>query len=123
MTGSSTGLRSLAELNGAPDDDRLRADLAACCAAPAWVAALTAGRPFASVAELFAASDAAIAALTDADLAVALAAHPRIGAGPTGDPPAGPDREWSRQEQAGMSTAGAGVRAELVAANLAYEQR
>src|SRR4051794_13565067 len=103
MTGSSTGLRSLAELNDAPDDDRLRADLAACCAAPAWIAALTAGRPFAGVAELFAASDAAIAALTEADLAAALAAHPRIGAEPTGDQPTGRDGEWSRQEQAGTS--------------------
>src|SRR5439155_279389 len=86
-----------------PDDDRLRAELAACCAAPAWVAVLTAGRPFAGVAELFTASDAAIAALSEADLATALAAHPRIGAGSTGDQPTG-------YEPTGDEPAGAGCR-------------
>ena len=104
----------IAALNSAPEE-RLRADLAACCAAPEWVAAMVAGRPYADEDELLAASDAAVAGLTDAGLAAALAAHPRIG-----DRPAG---EWSRQEQAGVGSAGADVRAELAAANAAYERR
>lgn len=112
---SSTDVRSLAAFNGAPDDERLRAGLAACCAAREWVAALVAGRPYAGLPELYAASDAATAALTDVGLAEALAAHPRIGDRSHG--------EWSRQEQSGMSTADAQTRAELAAANAAYEQR
>lgn len=108
-----TGHR-IAVLNSAPKQ-RLRTDLAACCAAPEWVASMAAGRPYADEDELFDASDAAVATLTDAGLAAALAAHPRIG-----DRPAG---EWSRQEQAGVASAGADVRAELAAANAAYERR
>jgi len=107
--------RMLDRMNQAPDDEELRADLPACCAAGSWVATLAAGRPYADSDELFAASDAAIAELTDAGLAQALAAHPRIG-----------DRVtalWSRQEQSGMATASAGLQAELAAANAAYEQR
>jgi 2-oxo-4-hydroxy-4-carboxy-5-ureidoimidazoline decarboxylase len=106
---------TLAALNEAPDDDRLRAELAACCAARSWVAALVAGRPYPDQDALFAASDAATAELTDAGLAEALAAHPRIG-DRTGE-------AWSRQEQAGMASAGADLHAELAAANAAYEQR
>jgi 2-oxo-4-hydroxy-4-carboxy-5-ureidoimidazoline decarboxylase len=109
---------SLSVLNAAPDENRLGAELAACCAAPAWIAALLAGRPFADEEALCAASDAAIAELADADLAEALRAHPRIG-----DRPAGPEGEWSRQEQAGTASADAATRAELAAANAAYEQR
>src|SRR6185437_1616997 len=76
MTGpSSPRPVSLAALNSAPDDAALRADLAACCAAGSWVTALVAGRPFADPDELFAASDAAIAELTDAGLAEANAAY------------------------------------------------
>jgi 2-oxo-4-hydroxy-4-carboxy-5-ureidoimidazoline decarboxylase len=106
---------TLASLNQAPDDDRLRTELAACCAARSWVAALLAGRPFADQDALFAASDAAVAELTDAGLAEALAAHPRIG-DRTGE-------AWSRQEQAGVASASAGLHAELASANAAYEQR
>lgn len=112
---SSIETRSLVAFNDAPDDERLRAELAACCAAREWIAALLAGRPYAGLAELYAASDAATSALTDMGLAEALAGHPRIGDRPHG--------EWSRQEQSGMSVADAGTRAELAVANAAYEQR
>src|SRR6185437_15015035 len=116
MTGpSSPHPVSLAALNSAPDDAALRADLAACCAAGSWVTALVAGRPFADPDELFAASDAAIAELTDAGLAEALAAHPRIGERAT--------ETWSSHEQAGMASASTGLRAALAEANAAYEQR
>jgi 2-oxo-4-hydroxy-4-carboxy-5-ureidoimidazoline decarboxylase len=106
---------SLSSLNSAPDDDRLRTELTACCAARPWVEALIAGRPFADQDALFAASDAATGELTDAGLAEALAGHPRIG-DRTGE-------AWSRQEQAGMATASADLQAELAEANAAYEQR
>jgi 2-oxo-4-hydroxy-4-carboxy-5-ureidoimidazoline decarboxylase len=102
-------------LNEAPDDHRLRAELAACCAARSWIAALVAGRPYLDQDALFAASDAAIAELTETGLAEALAAHPRIG-DRTGE-------AWSRQEQAGVASASADLQAELAAANAAYEQR
>jgi len=107
-------MSTLTAVNSAPDD-RLRTELAACCAARDWIDALLAARPFADEDELFAASDRAIAELSDAGLAEALAAHPRIGER-TGD-------AWSRQEQSGVASADAGLRAELAEANAAYEQR
>ncbi len=113
MSGQQTSY-PLAALNGAPAE-LLRDRLAACCAARSWIEALLAARPFAGPAELFAASDAAIAGLTDAGLAEALAAHPRIGDRTGG--------AWSRQEQSGMASAGAQLHAELAEANAAYEQR
>lgn len=92
--------------------------LAACCAAPTWITAVAAGRPYPSEAALFAASDAATFALDDDGLAAALAAHPRIG-----ERRPGAEAAWSRQEQAAMSAADAAVRDQMAAANRAYEQR
>jgi 2-oxo-4-hydroxy-4-carboxy-5-ureidoimidazoline decarboxylase len=112
-----TGL-SLAELNTAPDGPRLRDALRACCAADSWVASLVADRPYADEPSLYAASDAATAALDDQGLAQALAGHPRIGERTPSHAGA-----WSQQEQSGVSRADEGVRAELAAANAAYETR
>jgi 2-oxo-4-hydroxy-4-carboxy-5-ureidoimidazoline decarboxylase len=82
------------------------------CSAPRWAAAVTAGRPYASV---DAVQDAAATALTLADLEPAFAGHPRIGdrsaAGPSG------------HEQAAVAEAGADVHAALAEGNAAYEAR
>lgn len=91
-------------------------DLRACCASRTWIAAMR-GR---DVAELRAASAAALDGLDWADVEEALAAHPRIGDRVRGD-----DREsaWSRGEQSGMDAAAAGLRDALIAGNRAYEER
>jgi 2-oxo-4-hydroxy-4-carboxy-5-ureidoimidazoline decarboxylase len=95
--------------------ERADQELLACCAAPAFARAVTAGRPFADRAAFLAAADAALRSLTWPDVAQALAGHPRIG-----ERPAGADREaaWSRREQSGIEAGD-----ELVAANRAYEDR
>jgi 2-oxo-4-hydroxy-4-carboxy-5-ureidoimidazoline decarboxylase len=109
----------LTRFNELPAEQAER-ELLACCAAPAWARAVAAGRPYRDLAAAFAAADAAIARLSWAGIAEALAAHPRIG-----DRPAGPGREaaWSRREQSGMDTAGEETAAALVTANKAYEER
>jgi 2-oxo-4-hydroxy-4-carboxy-5-ureidoimidazoline decarboxylase len=96
------------------------ARLRPCCAAVRWVSQLVAGRPYRTLDALVTASDAAIAALDWPDIEEALAAHPRIG-----DQPArtGQEAAWSRQEQAGTSSAGPGAQAALRSANAEYEQR
>ena len=53
--------------------------LAGCCASPAWVQRMAAGRPYADVEALLGESDRAVGALGRDDLAEALAGHPRIG--------------------------------------------
>src|SRR3954447_26011440 len=59
--------------------ERLEEDLLACCAAPAWGAAIVAKRPFGDRAAVLAAADAASHALSWSDVLSALSAHPRIG--------------------------------------------
>jgi 2-oxo-4-hydroxy-4-carboxy-5-ureidoimidazoline decarboxylase len=102
------------------DEEAGRAALHACCASPAWVDRVWAGRPYLSRAELLDTADAACRDLDDAELDRALAGHPRIGDRATGS---GTDARWSRQEQASVSDADQGTRDELVAANRAYEER
>jgi 2-oxo-4-hydroxy-4-carboxy-5-ureidoimidazoline decarboxylase len=108
----------LAEFNTAPDRVALATRLGACCAASSWVERVIDDRPYPDLAALGAASDAATAALDDEGLREALAGHPRIGERRTDHV-----GEWSRQEQAGMSAADAELRADLAAANAAYEAR
>jgi 2-oxo-4-hydroxy-4-carboxy-5-ureidoimidazoline decarboxylase len=99
---------------------RLAEQLRACCAAPAWGAAIVAGRPYAGRAAILAAADAAARGLTWADVRRGLAAHPRIGDRPPG---VSRDAAWSRREQAGARAGDAATAAALADANAAYERR
>lgn len=105
---------SLERFNGEPDG-LARDGLLAVCRAPAWVDRMLAGRPYAAVEEVLAASDRAVADLDDAGLDAALAGHPRIGDRHTGG--------RSAREQSGMDAATERVRAELADGNRAYEER
>lgn len=77
---------------------------------------LLARRPYATPGDLFAASDAAMAELTTADLAEAMAGHPPIGRPKPGDP-------TSSREQRGMAGASAELKAEMLELNLAYQEK
>jgi 2-oxo-4-hydroxy-4-carboxy-5-ureidoimidazoline decarboxylase len=92
-------------------EDHLRA----CCAAPAWGAAILAGRPYPDRAALLAAADAAGRALSWGDVLLGLAAHPRIGERAAGETK---EAAWSRREQESVRPDAA-----LVAANRAYEEK
>nr|WP_203591997.1 MULTISPECIES: 2-oxo-4-hydroxy-4-carboxy-5-ureidoimidazoline decarboxylase [unclassified Streptomyces] len=98
------------------DESAARAALLEACASTAWAGQLLAARPYATAEDLYAASDAAMADLTAADLAEAMAAHPPIGRPEPGDPA-------STREQAGMSAASAALKAEMLELNLAYQER
>ena len=103
----------LADLNALPAKD-FEELLLGCCAAPGWARLVTVGRPYASLAELLAAADAAWAARDRGDLDAAMAGHPRIG-----------ERRlsgFSAQEQSGVGT-DATTAAALADGNAAYEQR
>ncbi|WP_327727114.1 2-oxo-4-hydroxy-4-carboxy-5-ureidoimidazoline decarboxylase [Streptomyces sp. NBC_00487] len=86
------------------------------CASAEWGRRLLVGRPYATVEELFAASDAAMAELTDGDLAEAMAGHPPIGRPKPGDP-------TSAREQRGMAGASDELKAEMLELNLAYQEK
>src|SRR5215470_13631494 len=108
-------MSSVREFNRLPVEDAREA-LGRCCSAGRWIDGMASGRPYASVDDLLAASDAAVAALTEADLREALAGHPRIG-----------ERRvtagWSGQEQAGVSSAGEALLQALDDGNAEYERR
>jgi 2-oxo-4-hydroxy-4-carboxy-5-ureidoimidazoline decarboxylase len=114
MTRLAAGATTLAAFNSAAGD-AATASVAACCASGAFVRAIVAGRPYADVAAVLAAADAAFARLDDDDVAEAVAAHPRIGA------PAAAG--WSRDEQSGALAAAADVSRALAEGNQAYQQR
>ncbi|MEV7124618.1 2-oxo-4-hydroxy-4-carboxy-5-ureidoimidazoline decarboxylase [Streptomyces sp. NPDC093260] len=114
MTTTSTP-SGLARFNALPDA-AARAALLEACAATAWAERLLAARPYAGADDLYAASDAAMAGLTEADLAEAMAGHPPIGRPKPGDP-------TSAREQSGMAGASEDLKAEMLELNLAYQDR
>jgi allantoicase len=106
------GLRWLASLT----PQQAEAELYAVCAAPSWAAEVAAGRPFATLADLREASNAAWDRLDrDARLA-AFAAHPRIGTTTQAS-------DWSRAEQSASASPTPDTAQALAEGNAAYEER
>ncbi|MFD4501439.1 2-oxo-4-hydroxy-4-carboxy-5-ureidoimidazoline decarboxylase [Streptomyces sp. NPDC058457] len=114
MTSTSTP-PGLARFNDLEEHAALAA-LHEACASTAWARRLLAARPYATPEALFSASDAAMAELSTADLAEAMAGHPPIGRPKPGDP-------TSAREQSGMAGAADGLKAEMLELNLAYQER
>jgi 2-oxo-4-hydroxy-4-carboxy-5-ureidoimidazoline decarboxylase len=111
---------ALESFNALPAE-RLEAELLACCAAPAWGAAVAAKRPFADRAGVLAAADAASRELGWPEVLQGLSAHPRIGERAAGD---SQEAAWSRAEQsAAAQSADDTTKAELLGANREYEER
>ncbi|MFF8016970.1 2-oxo-4-hydroxy-4-carboxy-5-ureidoimidazoline decarboxylase [Streptomyces sp. NPDC007929] len=114
MTSTSTP-PGLARFN-ALEEHAAHVALHEVCASTAWAKRLLATRPHATAEDLYAASDAAMAELTAADLGEAMAGHPPIGRPKPGDP-------TSAREQRGMAGASEALKAELLELNLAYQER
>lgn len=104
-----TGLDAL----NATTDRAAAESFRAVCSSATWARAVVRRRPFASLDDLYAAADEALAGLAETDVDEALAGHPRIGerAGSAS----------SRREQAGVG--GDETIAALADANAEYEQR
>ncbi len=94
--------------------------LTACLPVPRWVDTVADGRPYGGWAMLSSTAHAAAAHLDDAELAAALAAHPRIG-----DRASSPEHraDLSAREQSGVDSGDLSVAEALAAGNQAYEQR
>jgi 2-oxo-4-hydroxy-4-carboxy-5-ureidoimidazoline decarboxylase len=97
--------------------DELRKELLACCAAPAWGAAVADGRPYRDRSAVLHAADQP---LSWPDVLIGLSAHPRIGERARGD---SKEAAWSRREQSAAAEDNADTETELIAANRAYEDR
>jgi 2-oxo-4-hydroxy-4-carboxy-5-ureidoimidazoline decarboxylase len=110
---------SLDEFNDGPPDRAVEA-LRACNAAPRFAAELVAGRPYPDVDTLVARAEQVARSLPWEQVALALAAHPRIGDRVEGS---SSEAQASRREQSSMSAADDATRAALVEGNQAYEER
>lgn len=97
--------------NGLPPDE-LRPLLLRCVAVPRWANALIERRPCAEFAELLDAAGELTTGLTDDEVQLALADHPKIGQRT--------NSAWSRSEQSGVDDRDT---ERLHAGNVAYEQR
>jgi 2-oxo-4-hydroxy-4-carboxy-5-ureidoimidazoline decarboxylase len=109
----------LEDFNSGPPDQAVEA-LRACNAAPRFAAELVAGRPFRDVDTLVARAEAVARELPWDEVALALAAHPRIGDRVEGS---AAEAASSRREQSAMAGADDEVRAALAEGNRAYEER
>jgi 2-oxo-4-hydroxy-4-carboxy-5-ureidoimidazoline decarboxylase len=107
------------DFNDEPADQAVQA-LRACNAAPRFAAELVAGRPYRDVDTLVARAEEVARSLPWEDVAVALAAHPKIGDRVDG---ASAEAQSSRREQSSMADADDVTRDALVEGNRAYEER
>jgi 2-oxo-4-hydroxy-4-carboxy-5-ureidoimidazoline decarboxylase len=110
---------ALDDFNDEPADQAVQT-LRTCNAAPRFAAELVAGRPYRDAETLVARAEEVVRALPWADVAIALAAHPRIGDRVEGS---SAEAQSSRREQSSMSDADGDTRAALVDGNRAYEER
>ena len=94
--------------------------LRACNAAPRFAREVLAGRPYPDAEGLVAVAEQVSRSLPWDEVAVALAAHPRIGDRVAGS---SAEAEASRREPSSMSDADSEVRAALLDGNRAYEER
>jgi 2-oxo-4-hydroxy-4-carboxy-5-ureidoimidazoline decarboxylase len=107
-------------LNALPQAEARSAFLR-CCGSTRWADAMTAGRPFATAAELSAAANEVWTRLDRADWLEAFAAHPRIG-----DLEALRKKysgDWCAGEQGGVAGADETVLRGLAEGNRRYEER
>lgn len=95
------------------------ATLRPCLDVERWVADVVSRRPYPSIDELIAAGESSAYPLTEAEVDSALAHHPRIGEGATGD---SREADLSRTEQPDLDH-GDHVRQRLRAGNRQYEDR
>jgi 2-oxo-4-hydroxy-4-carboxy-5-ureidoimidazoline decarboxylase len=110
---------ALDDFNSEPADRAVQ-ELRACNAAPRFAAELVAGRPYRDAGTLVRRAEEVARALPWDEVAIALAAHPRIGDRVEG---ASAEAESSRREQSAMGDADDEVRDALLEGNKAYEER
>lgn len=113
---------TLAELNSLPEA-AARDALTACCGARPWVELMLASRPWRDRDALLASADRCWAQLSSAQVAEAVAHHPRLGEAKAAAGLSARASRWSAGEQSGASAADDAARAALAQGNRDYEAR
>ncbi len=112
-------MAAIDDFNDEPADQAVQA-LRACNAAPRFAAEIVTGRPYRDVETLVDRAAEVARALSWDEVAVALAAHPRIGDRVEGS---SAEAVSSRREQRSVDDADAGLRQALLDGNRRYEDR
>lgn len=113
---------TIEELNALPAEEAWRV-LERCCGASVWVDAVCARRPYASLAALKEAADAAFEKLHREDWREAFSHHPKIGDIEDLRRKFAATAAWAGEEQKGAADADEATLRALAEGNAAYEER
>ena len=112
----------LEQLNSIPHDEAVKA-LLQCCGSKRWAENVANARPYENVETLIANANDIWWSLDRDDWLEAFQSHPKIGEKKAAAPVSDKSRQWSGQEQAGVTTASRETVDALAALNWAYEQK
>ena len=115
-------MHDLAWLNSLPAAEAEK-ELLQCCGSTRWAQQMAAARPFTTLEALFASANELWWSLDQNDWLEAFRSHPKIGEKKAADPVSTQARQWSGQEQAGVTTASQETVDSLATLNRAYEEK
>ena len=98
-------------------------ELLQCCGCKRWVEAVVSRRPYSSLETLLTTADEVWSSLQPDDWLEAFQSHPKIGERKAAASLSERSRQWSGQEQAGVSNASRETIESLAALNQAYEKK
>ena len=109
-------------LNALPPDEAAK-ELLQCCGSSSWAQQVVKDRPYQSLDELIASANGIWLSLNPGDWLEAFRSHPKIGEKKAAEAVSEQSRQWSGQEQAGVSNASPETVNSLATLNRAYEQK
>ena len=112
----------LASLNTLPAAEAAK-ELLQCCGSKRWAHEMANRRPYQSLEALIRTANGIWWSLQPADWLEAFRSHPKIGEKKAAESVSSQSREWSGQEQAGVSQASQETVDSLATLNRAYEQK
>jgi len=115
-------MQDLAWLNSMPHDEAVKA-LLQCCGSKRWAENVAKARPYASLESLIASANDIWRSLNPDDWLEAFRSHPKIGEKKADTQVSDQSRQWSGQEQAGVTQASRETVDALAALNWAYEKK
>lgn len=118
----SQATRDLEWLNALPSEQATK-ELLQCCGSRRWADEILMRRPYASLETLLTSADDIWWSLQPRDWLEAFRSHPKIGEKKAAESVSEQSRQWSGQEQAGVSNASRETADSLAKLNQAYEQK
>jgi len=115
-------MQDLAWLNSMPHDEAVKA-LLQCCGSKRWAENVAKARPYASLESLIASANDIWRSLNPDDWLEAFRSHPKIGEKKADTQVSDQSRQWSGQEQAGVTQASRETVDTLAALNWTYEKK